>query len=142
MRGSPGRSRPDFLPHFRRIPADSVLPEGELGVRIVSRGVESSGEPSRWPLHGAFRVPSAFAGAVPESVLHRIVVTLRSPYGIRSCFAFRDALLYPDDVQLHGEVVSGAFHLDVLRTFGVEPSPGYFVAASIGIWVSEIVVSS
>jgi hypothetical protein len=74
-------------------------------------------------------------------VLHRIVLSLRSPsHGIRACFPFRDALLFPEDVEQHGGLVSGAFRLDLIRTFELEPPPGSFVAASIGAWVSEVVV--
>ena len=140
------------LPHFRRGAGDPTLPTGEVGVRIATPGLEGSPpEPEnppghfRWRLDGAFRVPRAPAGpssAGPEMVLRRIVLamTFGSTHDVQARHAFRDELVFPEDVRDLGDLVEGTFHVDLLRTFDfIAPIDTYFITASIGPYVSEVV---
>jgi hypothetical protein len=75
-------------------------------------------------------------------VLLRIVVSLTdlSAHEVRARHAFRDELLFTEDVQVEGALVSGDFHVDLLRLFALDvPHETYFVSASIGDDVSPIV---
>jgi hypothetical protein len=131
------------LPHFRQRPGDPVLPYGQAGIRIAAAGFDGPPGQRRWPLHGCFRVPRALAEAEPESILQRIVLTLRyaSTHDIQARRAFPEELVFPEDVYPHGEMVGGSFHLDLLRTFEfIAPEDSYFIAASIAEYVSDVIV--
>ncbi len=131
---------PEFLPSFLPTPGDPALPDAGAAIRLATKGIEGTSERPRWPLHGTFRVPRASTAAEPEQVLRHIVlvVTSASSHAIQAHHAFRDEVLFPEDVRLAGEWVTGAFHVDLLRSFEfADPREDYFVVASIGDVVSE-----
>jgi hypothetical protein len=133
---------PEPLPHFRRRASDPALPPGSVGVLVFTSGVDTSSGARSWPLRGCFRVPRADGGAEPQAALQRIVVSLTdlSAHEVRARHAFRDELLFTEDVQVEGALVSGDFHVDLLRLFELDvPNETYFVSASIGDDVSPIV---
>lgn len=131
---------PDPLPAFGRNAASPALPAGAIGLRLATPGIEGAGDQVRWPLHGSFRVPRASAGAEPEDVLRRIVlvVTTASSHDIQARHAFRDEVVFPEDVEVGGEFLTGGFHVDLLRTFAfTDVREDCFLTASIGDLVSD-----
>lgn len=131
----------DALPHFRRRAQDPALPPGAVGVLVHTSGIEQVAGGPRWPLRGCFRVPRV-EGSEPQSVLLRVVlsVTDQSTHEIQARHAFRDELLFAEDVREEGPLVSGDFHVDLLKLFEFDvPHETYFVAASVGQEVSAIV---
>jgi hypothetical protein len=134
----------ESLPHFRRRASDPVLPAGAIGLLVHTDGIDGASEAPRWPLRGSFRVPRSDGGGEPQSVLQRIVISLTdlSTHEVQARHAFRDELLFPEDVREEGSLISGDFHVDLLRLFefrlGVTDET-YFVAASIGEDVAPIV---
>lgn len=140
------REAAEALPHFRRLPGDPLVPTGQLGIAVATSGPRgSNAESVQWRLDGTFRVPRALAGpppAGPEAVLRQIVVVMT--YGftheIQARHAFRDELVFPEDVHDAGDVIEGSFHLDLLRTFDfIAPVDTYFISISIGPHLSEVV---
>ena len=128
------------LPHFRSCPEDPEVPVGQVGIWITAGTPRRVGGRALWALHGRFCVPSAVAGSQPQRVLERIVVVLMqgSTHDVQARHAFRDELVFPEDVTLEGELVGGAFHLDLLRLFHlVAPYDTYFVVASVGEYLSD-----
>lgn len=132
---------PDALPHFRHRPTDPTLPPGAVGVLVHSSGIEDAAGTPRWPLRGSFRVPRGDASE-PQAILLRIVISITdlSSHEIQARPAFRDELLFPEDVREEGSLVAGDFHVDLLKLFDFDvPDETYFVGASIGEEVSSII---
>ena len=54
--------------------------------------------------------------------------------------AFRDELVFADDVRAAGEAIEGSFHLDLLRTLDfVAAFDTYYLSASLGTYLSDVV---
>jgi len=72
-----------------------------------------------------------------------LALTHAASHDIKARFAFREELVFPEDVKVEDGFVSGAFHVDLLQTFEFSsPSGPYFLSASIGELVSEVVACS
>lgn len=134
-------SEAEPLPHFRHRPSAPLLEPGAVGILIHTAGIEPHAGAPRWPLRGCFRVPSVDSDE-PQVVLQRVVIAItdRSTHNIQAERVFRDALLFREDVREEGQLVAGAFHVDLLKVFEFRvPRETYFVSASIGEEVSPII---
>ncbi len=141
-----GRDPGEALPHFRAGAGEPELPRGELGIRVTTTGVEgSTPETARFRVDGVFRVPRALVGPAvvgPETALRRIVIamTCASSHDVQARHAFRDELVFADDVRAAGEAIEGSFHLDLLRTLDfVAAFDTYYLSASLGTYLSDVV---
>jgi len=133
---------PEALPHFAWVEDTPALPAGAVGIAIRVSEIAAFSEPPRWPLHGSFRVPRRLAAGSPSTVLSRLVVTLTygSTHDIQARPAFRDELLFDEDVEPSGEFLLAAFNVDLLCLFQfIARHDTYFISASIGDYVSDII---
>jgi hypothetical protein len=113
-------------------------------LRAAGRGVVISA-PARVPLqgpllvHGGFLLDREEADRI-DAQLHRALVVVASyPGGSRLWTPFREHALFPDDEDRSGDARSGYFTVDLRRFFDLRENPEWFLHASVGGHVSNIV---
>lgn len=129
-------SQPEELPSTEKTPQSPNL-GGDHGIFISA--------PQRVPpngsllVHGAFQLDRKEADRI-DTQLHRALVLVAYQLGSsRVCIPFREHALFPDDEQRSGDMRSGYFTVDLRRYFDLRENNEWFLHASLGGHVSNIV---
>lgn len=129
-------SQPEELPSTEKRPQSPNLGD--------ERGVFISAPPRVPPtgsliVHGAFQLDRKEADRI-DAQLHRALVLVAYQLGGSwVCIPFRERALFPDDEQRSGDTRSGYFTVDLRRYFELRENNEWFLHASLGAHVSNIV---
>lgn len=129
-------TQPEELPSTQKTPQSPDL-RGKRGIFISA--------PASVPpvgsllIHGAFLVDKKEADQIDPQLHRALVIVATNLGGSRVCIPFRERALFPDDEQRSGDTRSGYFTVDLRRYFDLRESDEWFLHASLGAHVSNIV---